>query len=566
MQYTVEELNNNRLLHAMEISVASSSYFLWQILSLFVILTLLYLVLRRSMAVFGFPSFWIVVGWLVIYLIPSIAFGGIVTEGLLGAEYFYLGVINLTPLALLVWLYFSGVIFPVNIASPKEKYTSSSNQWLPIALLFGMASILLMYWLLMIPWSCTAGWAFLNDPSKTLLAREVAGKLSGEPNVARMIGVYINVLVPLLIFMCGVKIFHLIRAFKFRYLPIIVIIFLLVVFFYLTLFITGAKSSVLPVLIVCSIAVLLMPIGFFKKFGLIFGFIALCMGLIFFFQNKIGLSSITATKYSLGQCVKYFGTCEEAAKLVETASQRDGTIIGGRDGVIWAKNEIQNYCAINIDRDKNIGGVLNAENMGGAKSKDDAEVIPNKGSVLDGLINRSFKIPLQVAGWYYLWGSEFGQPGWKSVPIASRYTGEANIAIAVYKRYGVIYSGGDATSTSTAPSSFLLTWPAFMGWWGWIAAISSMIFLDFIANGIRKKISGPLLYGFAGLMVVLAYHLINTDLITALGSHGGMAAFALCSLLSLKFFKSKIPLMDSKGKVFGKNDIAEIKLEKTTDG
>jgi hypothetical protein len=66
-----------------------------------------------------------------------------------------------------------------------------------------------------------------------------------------------------------------------------------------------------------------------------------------------------------------------------------------------------------------------------------------------------------------------------------------------------------------------------------------VVIIDLVAIFVGRRIGGALLYGYIGLMAMLAYHFINSDFFTVLGSHGGVAAFAICFLLSMLFGKRK---------------------------
>ncbi len=522
------DLDNNVLLDHLSISFASIEYLGFQLVCLVISVGLTFFAIRRCRGTYFSLSFWVLAGWIVVYLLPSIFLGGNFVAGLVNPWGFFLTVCGV-PVCLAAWISF-GPYKNLNIST-------STNQPQEVGLfallLLGLgAAMVITVWLNSIPFNCTAGWALMFDPGRALLAREVAGKFSQSPIVWRLIGAYVNVIVPLLVFFCGMKLTSLIgnkkvKAIGFRsYLGgggIAVVI----VIAYLSILLTGAKGNLLPSIMVCCVGAVLMPIKLAKKIYIVILVLALGGGSVVLVQQVI-LEGNSIQRYRLGECVASFGSCDEAKKLIETASVRElPTVLGSPHEARAVSQELEAVCGVSISLNPGYGGAVSG-GVSGSESYGDSIY-----DVVYGLWERAFKIPLQVASWYYLWSSDSTVLGAKAVPLLSRTLGVGNSAEEVYQLYGSRYSKGDVTSTSTAPTSFLFAYPALMGIMGFGIAVGLLMLLDYCAAQVLKRIKPPLSYGFSGLAVVMAYHFLNTDFFTVLGSHGGGVFLAIFAFIAV---------------------------------
>jgi hypothetical protein len=125
------------------------------------------------------------------------------------------------------------------------------------------------------------------------------------------------------------------------------------------------------------------------------------------------------------------------------------------------------------------------------------------------------KIPGQVIP---LFGNVFGSP--------------VNIPQRVYEKYGVVYSAGDRTSTSTAPTTFIFSYPAFVGLSGLLFAIAIIVILDAIS--LRIHSISPAVVGYAanGFFAVVSFSLLVSDFFTVMFSHGAIPGIALLFILT----------------------------------
>lgn len=515
---------NNPLLQQMDVALLPLHYLLLQLLFLTGLLVALAAIVRRSNRVLYFPSFWLMLGWVLIYLIPSVIFGANIVRGLSDPLFFF-GVLYAAPVLVLVWMAFSGRLFVSSNGDGTGMARGMANVGRPIAVLSAGVVGILGVWLSQIPLDCTAGWALIFDPNKTLLAREVTGKLNNAPITSRLIGVYINVLVPLLSFLCGVKISFLIKEAGARAWLKILGLAAWMCFVYLSLLITGAKSTLLPTLIACTVGVALMPVGKLLKLSIAVGLGLFAMLSLVVFQMAIHQSELKQS-YQFSSCAVRFDSCDAAKKLISSAATREQPSIAGtrqQARVLW--DELSQVCPTKSG-DPEFSAVMDEY------GNEYGNYIEAR-SAASGLWVRAFKLPLQVASWYFLWSSGVERPDWRAIPVLSRYLGKANITEVVYQQYGSKYSKGDVTSTSTAPSTFLLTYPSFMGSIGVLFAVMLIILLDCAVALLLRFVEQPVSYGFAGLNAIVAYQLLNTDFFTVLGSHGGLASLVIVSVAAV---------------------------------
>src|SRR5690606_32927644 len=121
---------------------------------------------------------------------------------------------------------------------------------------------------------------------------------------------------------------------------------------------------------------------------------------------------------------------------------------------------------------------------------------------------RVFITPIQVASWHFLYVAEHGHPGFSAMPFGAQLTGETkNMPELVYKEYGIIYSGGDSTSTSTAPTGFTLAYPANLGWYGIPVALALLALMDVAFALVVRRLPAAMLGIGGGLAAVLAMNM-----------------------------------------------------------
>ena len=153
---------------------------------------------------------------------------------------------------------------------------------------------------------------------------------------------------------------------------------------------------------------------------------------------------------------------------------------------------------------------------------------------VEAIVNRAMVVPLQVASWHYMFVETEGSPGAAGIPMAGRLGGNlVNMPEIVYRKYGFIYSSGDRTSTSTAPTGFMLFYPAYIGVPGLMLAVVLVLLYDIAAVWLMRRVRPALSAVAAGLVLVAAMNLAVSDFLTVMGSHGGLAALLMMAVFIL---------------------------------
>ena len=130
--------------------------------------------------------------------------------------------------------------------------------------------------------------------------------------------------------------------------------------------------------------------------------------------------------------------------------------------------------------------------------------------------------------------------GWKSLPFSRRILGESlNMPELVYQKYGVIYSQGDRTITSTAPTSFLLSYPASLGWVGFVLALVCIVMLDAVLAILTAHIKPSLVPLLIGVVLIMSINFMTSDFVTVLISHGGAVGILLVGISGFLLRKNK---------------------------
>ena len=151
---------------------------------------------------------------------------------------------------------------------------------------------------------------------------------------------------------------------------------------------------------------------------------------------------------------------------------------------------------------------------------------------LNAIAYRAFVTPIQGAAWHHLYVEEHGTPGIGTLPLALKLFGASVDATSlVYHAYGVTFSGGDATSTSTTPTSYVFAYPAYFGWLGLLTVIVLTVGVDVVASLAIRRSNRAVRSVGAGLLAVIAFNASTSDLYTVMVSHGGAAALLLIILM-----------------------------------
>jgi hypothetical protein len=149
---------------------------------------------------------------------------------------------------------------------------------------------------------------------------------------------------------------------------------------------------------------------------------------------------------------------------------------------------------------------------------------------------RIFVVPFQVSAWHFMYAETEGVDGLKTLPFARRILGDSlNMPQIVYQKYGSIYSEGDKTSTSSAPTSFIWTYSAYLGWMGFGLALACILILDLFLISLAKFAGAALTPILIGLVMIMSIIFLVSDFVTVLLSHRGLAGIMMLTIYALLF-------------------------------
>lgn len=511
------------------IELAPSHIFLAQISSLSIcVLILVWNFLRypRVWSRFGFCFSWF---FLCFYSLPSILYGGHLYASLPSWPQFFLTT-NVIPFCLSLWIWVSSYKLAEVPCVPLNKvYLFGGKQGIFLGVVF---LAVLGGFFYAVPWACTGLWALIFDPDSVLLAREVSMKFNGSPWASRLYGFYVSVLGPLLCFVaiCGVVYSLRLR----KYLKALMsIIFLCMVIF--LLLIGGVKGVLLGAGIFVASAILSLSIPLSQRLFASSVCLVFFAGMVLLFGvlRDQGQKEGRNTQYDIVGCTQYFGAHERVLRLLGTAAMREE---GGLGLSVAQLESLKEQVG-----DKEESRLHEAPHLVQASELHTPEVSEDSFfRWIKPLWSRLFVVPMQVASWHYFYVEDNIAHGWLVIPFFNRLIGDgSNLAELVYSKYGVLYSSGDVTSTSTAPTTFIYSYSAHLGWVGITLSLALLIAMDVLSIILLRTRNSVQLAGVTGFFAALGVSLVSSDFFTVMFSHGGFLGFCLFWLLEK--LDAKIP-------------------------
>jgi hypothetical protein len=264
-------------------------------------------------------------------------------------------------------------------------------------------------------------------------------------------------------------------------------------------------------------------------------------------------SSVVGAGYDFAACSLRSGTCSKSIEMLESMRHREDSLgipsafvkpIDERLSCLCGTDGNTEWCpsgTLNRVLTGPIGGAINPEQMAVDMPKSmsagisaTAEKISQRFANFAGAIfTRVFVVPFQVSVWHFMYGETENVDGLKTLPFARRFFGESiNTAELVYQKYGTVYSQGDRTVTSTAPTSFFLAYPAYLGIFGFFLSIGCIFLLDILLARLAFLAGASLMPFLIGLVLTMSMNLMTSDFVTVLLSHGGLAGIAMLLMYS----------------------------------
>ncbi|MFU0503667.1 hypothetical protein [Pseudaminobacter sp. NGMCC 1.201702] len=441
-----------------------------------------------------------------------------------------------------------GILWPAstnhNLTIPVGTTTSTDLTVLQLIIPVIAAAVLGALYFSRMPAHCTALFALLFDPAATLLAREVTIKLSGSTLAALSFGALANSVAPVI---AAIGLSQMIHGFRARSMSRVAQWALAVLASLLMVMTAGAKGLTIPLFVVVLVSAI------FWSHGLLAKLVTGAMSVLLLFVALAGFELARERgggriPYDFAACSVELGSDEKGMELLNSIKESGGLGLAASQvaeiqadlaAKMGSADRTAKEPIFNESFDKK-GGAAELESSAGEPAAQrtfgerKGASVDRAFTYLQAIVYRGIIAPTQVAAWHHLYVDEVGPPGIGAFPLAGRVLGTSvNPAMLVYQRYGTVYSSGDKTSTSTAPTSFIFSWPAYFSWWGILMAVGAILALDITASAIATRLPRETLPLAAGLVSAISLNMITSDFVTTIFSHGALVA--LCLLAAFAF-------------------------------
>jgi hypothetical protein len=451
-------------------------------------------------------------------------------------------VVNAVPLTLIGWLYIS-LHSDKTVLGKEERPDSATvaGDRAAIAVVAVATIGLIGAYAWLVPWRCWGLWALIFDPITTLAARELTMKLGDSAMPARLYGVFANSVGPTFVFLCATRVLDgLVRRRVWAALGWLTVILVVV----MALLIPAIKGMLMPTAVLLVVGALLLQMGALSRVGvLVLSIVGMGLSLTALEISREVFYGVGKRAYGFGVCARALGGCGGAERLVQSAKLREGALGLSVSRVELMERQLAAACGPELEAERFADW---AELKPDWRTRAGARLRPDLGegrlrqigarllAYGSGLYTRLWEVPMQVAAWHFLYVSEAGSPGWAGVSLPRKLVGETvNVPERVYQRYGVVYSAGDRTSTSTAPTSFLLAYPAYLGVGGLGLALMLVVGYDVVGVWLASFTEGHVRVAARGLFAVSALNMMSSDFVTVMLSHGGLWALGLVAVFAL---------------------------------
>lgn len=467
----------------------------------------------------------------IFYQIPLVLFSWQV-ESALANPWFYALVVNGSVIILLLYV---ALTARLSFADVKDAGYGSQNIFLYFMLVTLGAAFVGLY-VTNISWECSGLYALLYDPWMTLLARELTGKLSGSTLYSYLLGAYVNGVGPVITLLSVWLVYEGIYFRKgFRVFLGLTGGFISI----LAVLLPGIKGLLMPTAIMLAIGSFFWPKTWLKKglmmfFSLIFMFLSLVT-----FEILKERGSNVGEKYDFAACSIKLNSCESSKELLDSMSFREGSL--GLPIRFVEPLEARLNCMCDGGNDSTCPSpILGRVSTVGTSQTSQAS--QRSLTYIDALFNRIFVIPMQVSVWHFMYVETESFEPLKTLPFSRRILGDSiNMPELVYQKYGSVYSGGDKTSTSTAPTGFLFAYSSALGGWGFVLAMILIVILDLVFVCVSYCFNESKTPILVGIILIMCMNFMTSDFVTTLISHGGLA-----SILILFLYVVKLSRRDSK--------------------
>lgn len=488
----------------------------------------------------------------VFYQWPAFAFSDVLTKGLGSASGFTLGLHAVTG-GLIAWVWKTTDIYDI-----KPKDVTPSFKLREMAIAIGLVAVSSCVYLAGVPLECTALYALAADSRMMLVAREFSIKLLGSAASSYAFGAMANTAVPIVLAIAAAMSIQYVKRAKTFLLAVLWLV--CAVFCLLLILLAGAKGHLIPSAILLASTGLLWNRTWRGRIATLASTFALLgASMVLMEVAKERHRNVTGL-YDFPACVVQKGLCHKSIPLTRSLKGRDMSL-----GLTLRQVDVLEerlVCACMHQSVDSCRPLLRAvagdetNSLGVIRPKPRIPWLEHQAAILDpimrvwrswdeetrpkaepltfvqaakryvrSIVYRAFVTPLQVASWHVLYAEEHPEIGLNVLPISRQLATKVNVAEKVYERFGRIYSAGDNTEGSTAPTSFLILYFVFGGIAGALVALACVVAFDLGAVLVLRRLPGRLLVLGAGLMGVIALNFMLSDFATVMLSHGALLAF-----------------------------------------
>lgn len=466
------------------------------------------------------------------YQIPLVLFSQQL-EASLSQSWFYAAVVNGGALALSLWGIVSRRLdFRGELASFPEKQA-------PLYLLTGFLGLAsLAIYLSSVPLECTGLYALFFDPWLTLLARELSVKLIGTSLSTYALGAYANAVAPIFILLSVWLIRNSLLRRRFLGVLVGAVAGTLAIF---AVLISGTKGLLMPTMLLLVAGAYFWCKTWVSRLSTIVLAVAFLLSSLVTFELLKERGGVVGGAYDFASCSVKTGSCQKSRDMLESMKAREDSL--GLPNMYIQPLQSRLDCLCSGDGDEascptQVLGRKEGMMLLGERAKSSAMLLDKQAersaTFVSALFNRMLVIPFQVSVWNFMYAESEMVDGAKTLPFARRILGESlNMPELVYQKYGVVYSQGDKTSTSTAPTSFFLSYPAYLGWLGLLIALGAVVALDLFIARFAYFAGVSLIPMLVGVVMVMCMNFMTSDFITVLISHGSAAGILVLSIHAL---------------------------------
>jgi len=514
------------------------------------------------------PAFIVSLLMLVLYQLPMGYFADIFYKEKLDCWWFTLS-INFSIYLGFLWVMYTPQLNQPEIYKEPSKVKNfvvfnKFELWVSVSLFF----FVLFLYLYRVPFYCTALFSILFDTQFAVFIREVSIKLVGTNYATYALSIMATTISPIVAFLSIQMMYQSLLTRRFLS---ILFWFLMLIIVFIAPLLSGAKGNLIPTFITLSVAGFLCAYKWYSRIAVVIVInLLLIMILTILWVERASIGVAKIYQYQFGVCVTRLKICEETKTLLESLGYRDFALDLTKANISLFKKERQKVCNEQINTQK----IFLQKNFKNALAEHKNALAEHKNALaehknalaehknalaehknvltehekaiieihesyslrdrINSIIHRAFVIPIEVAQWHFLYVKEHGKPGFFGLAIARKFTNNyIDMPSKICEIYETIRSGGDRTSTCSAPTGYLLTYPAYLGVWGLLVAGILTILFDLVGSLVIKYSAIPLNYLAIAFICVAGVNFMTADFSTVLVSHGAGAAFTLLGCFSI---------------------------------